>query len=141
MPIEQQAVVNATICFRDSGVHFLDAERWEDEDGSVFWRSSEFPFLIASGEDDQDAVNKLVESAEEFFREVRGLGEDATRDELLAAKEIGSRLVDGYAVISKREEEKRERARFIGKLRREMRGKWRHQFQRTGGGSPQTSRV
>ena len=141
MPIEQQAVVEATIFFRDSGVPLLEAERWVDEDGSIFYRSSEFPFLIASAEDDQSAVNKLVESAEQFFREARDLGDDATRDELLAAKEIGSRLIDGYGAIDRREEEKRARARFKGRLRREMRGKWRHQFQRIGGGSPQTSRV
>lgn len=141
MPIEQQAVSSATIFFRDSGVRFLDAQRWSDEDGSVFWQSTEFPFLIASGEEDQEAVNKLVCAAEEFFREVRSLGDDATRDELLAAKEIGSRLVDGYVAIDRRQQEKRERARFMGRMRREMRGNWRHQFQRIGGGSPQTSRV
>lgn len=141
MPIEQQAVVAATIFFRDSGIPILEAERWVDEDGSVFFRSTEFPFLIASAEDEQEAVNNLVESAEQFFREVRDLGEDATRDELLAAKEIGSRLVDGYQEIDRREQEKRARTLFRGRARREMRGKWRHQFQRIAGGSPQTSRV
>jgi hypothetical protein len=141
MPIEPQAVANATIFFRDTGIRVLDADRWVDEDGSIFWQSSEFPLLITSADTDQEAVNKLVESAEEFLREVRDLGEDATREELLAAKEIGSRLLDGYELLNRREEEKRARARFMGKLRREMRGKWRHQFQRIGGGSPQISRV
>lgn len=141
MPEEPRNTVAGTIFFRDSRVAILQAERWEDEDGSAVFRSSEFPFLIASGPTDQDAVNKLVESAEEFLREVRDLEEDATRDELLAAKEIGSRLLEGYEAINKRQEEKEANARFLGRVRREMRGKWRHQFERIGGGSPQISRV
>jgi hypothetical protein len=141
MSIEEKDLITATIFFRDSGIQFLDAEKSVDEDGSVIWRSTEFPFLVASAERDQDAVNRLACSAEDFLREVKELGDDATKDELLAAREIGTRLLDGFEAIDRREAQRRARARFKGRMRREMRGKWRHQFQSIGGRSPQTSRV
>lgn len=133
--------IGATIFFRDSGVVLLDAERWIDEDGLRFFQSTEFPFLIASAEDDQEAVDHLVEAAEQFFMEVRDLEEGATVDEMRAAKEIGQRLVEGYTRLEEARRRKALMSRLVGHVRRERRGNWRVRSRETGERSLQASRA
>lgn len=125
----------ATIFFRDTEVVLLDAEAWQDEDGSYFFRSTEFPFLIASADTEQDAVDQLVADAEVFYAEVGDLDRDATEAELRAASELGRRLVEGYSEWERRRK-KAERARLIGRRRRQTRGNWRVRSRETAARSP-----
>jgi hypothetical protein len=133
--------IPATIFFRDTQVRFLDAESWQDEDGSYFFRSTEFPFLITSAETEQDAVNKLVADAESFFFEVDGLADadEATKPELMAAAELGRRLVEGYSELERRQR-KAARAKLIGRARKQMRGNFIRSPE-TPDRSPQASRA
>src|SRR4029077_3971875 len=116
--------IPATIFFRDTQVPLMDVETWSDEDGSFFFQRTEFPFLIASAETEQDAVNQLVGDAELFFHEVADLidADDTTDEEAFAAAEIGKRLVDGYRELERRSKRKRALSIFVGRTRREIRG-------------------
>lgn len=123
---ESVSLIPGTVMFSDSGVLLTEVEFWQDDDAS-FIRSTEFPFLIATGDSKQDAVNALVCNADEFVQEIHQIGlDEATKPEIEAAMELMGRFSEGFKAIEERRR-KRLISIHIGRMRRAMRGVWRPQ--------------
>lgn len=104
-------------------VKLTDVNYWQ-EGGDHHFQSTEFPFLIAVADSEQDAVNTLYVNVLEFMDEVVEIGpQELTEAERDAAIVLMERFKESFAVeieqIKRRQEIRRS------KRRRENRGVWR----------------
>lgn len=114
-------LTEGVVFLSDTGVKLTDVVHWEEE-GAQYFRSAEFPFLIAAGDTLQEAANALVEGALDYLHEMHeiGLGE-VTEAEQEATFALYGRLKEAYEAMEA-ERKRRLISINLGRLRRRTRG-------------------